>query len=265
MARCAAPSPSVAVLGGVALGLALAVGLYTLALVDRATFHTSHPVIRGLVAGLLATSVPATALGVGLVFAPADRGAADGRELSVRLLEELGAELLAKNAPSAEEAKSCDLAALDSFLRLARVGLKDSTDGVLEWARDMPRLLDHLRYVLHRPPVELYLHGSNAAKMNLALLARAVEPVELDRLVRIDLLHLWHEQHGVYAAVADSAAGSARFSSGAAASGSASFASAPPSAPPPSLAAMASPSPSRISGMVGRRRCSSLEKMTSPS
>ena len=126
----------------------------------------------------------------------------DGRELSVRLLEELGAELLAKNAPSAEEAKSCDLAALDSFLRLARVGLKDSTDGVLEWARDMPRLLDHLRYVLHRPPVELYLHGSNAAKMNLALLARAVEPVELDRLVRIDLLHLWHEQHGVYAAVA---------------------------------------------------------------
>ena len=126
----------------------------------------------------------------------------EGRELSVRLLEELGAEVLAKNAPSAEATKTCDLAALDTFLRVARLGLKDATGEIFDWARTLPRVVDDLRYVLERPPVELCLHGANAAKMNLALLSRAVVPHHLDRFVRVDLLQLWHEQHGVFAAVA---------------------------------------------------------------
>jgi len=126
----------------------------------------------------------------------------DGRELSVRLLEELGAELLAQTAPAAEATKTRDLAALDGFLCLARRGLKDSKGALLDWARDLPALVRHLRYVLERPPVELCLHGANAAKINLALLSRAASPDELDYFVRVDLLQLWHEQHGVFAAVA---------------------------------------------------------------
>ena len=126
----------------------------------------------------------------------------DGRELSVRLLEELGAELLAHSAPLAEATKTRDLAALDAFLSLARRGLKEATGALLDWARDLPALVRHLRYVLERPPVELCLHGANAAKMNLPLLARAAVPDELDYFVRVDLLQLWHEQHGVFAAAA---------------------------------------------------------------
>lgn len=119
-----------------------------------------------------------------------------GEDLSTRVLQERANEQVARNAMEAAEHQRTDLVALRALEMLAQHGPNSDKGKTILHTR-----LEHLRYVVRKPPIELGLTGSNAARMNLQLLARACES-DLDVEVRIGMVRQWHMRHGGYAVTA---------------------------------------------------------------
>jgi hypothetical protein len=119
-----------------------------------------------------------------------------GEDLSTRVLQERANEEVARTAMEAEEHQRTDIVALRTLETLAQHGPSSGQGKAI-----LQEKMQHLRYVVRTPPVELGLTGSNATRMNLQLLARACEP-ELDPEVRAGIVRSWVQRHGGYAATA---------------------------------------------------------------
>tara|TARA_Y100000768_G_scaffold374923_1_gene345199 strand:- start:19132 stop:21018 length:1887 start_codon:yes stop_codon:yes gene_type:complete len=117
-------------------------------------------------------------------------------QLSARSLGARAGAELCRTSYQAEAEQQHDLAALRALEAVATNGSTgERVKAIIE------NTMHLIEYVVRRPPIELGMHGANATRMNLPLLAEACAP-NLDTEVRCTLIQHWHECHGACAATA---------------------------------------------------------------
>lgn len=117
-------------------------------------------------------------------------------QLSARSLGARAGAEMCRTSYRAEAEQQRDLAALRALEAVATNGSAGENTKMI--TEDTMNLIE---YVVRRPPIELGMHGANATRMNLPLLAEACAP-NLDIEVRCTLIQHWHECHGACAATA---------------------------------------------------------------